>query len=69
MVSPCKDCGDREIRCHCTCERYKEWKAWHDKAVADERAERSKSYSDKSGQWFRTDGGYWRNKKIHTRRK
>ena len=23
---PCKDCIDREIKCHDKCERYKEWK-------------------------------------------
>ena len=23
---PCKDCTYRHIACHCSCDRYKEWK-------------------------------------------
>lgn len=26
MMSPCKDCGDREIGCHSKCEKYKAFK-------------------------------------------
>jgi hypothetical protein len=25
-LPPCKDCPERHIACHDTCERYKEWK-------------------------------------------
>lgn len=24
-VAPCKDCQDRTMECHGTCEKYKEW--------------------------------------------
>lgn len=24
--NPCKDCADREVGCHSTCQSYKEWK-------------------------------------------
>lgn len=27
VVSPCKDCGDRVVSCHSTCDRYKGWRA------------------------------------------
>ena len=30
MNAPCKDCPDRVVGCHSTCERYKEWKAEKD---------------------------------------
>lgn len=26
MTAPCKDCNDRQLGCHGTCERYKKWK-------------------------------------------
>ena len=30
-MTPCKDCKDREFKCHGKCERYKQWKRDHDK--------------------------------------
>ena len=30
-VPPCKGCTDREVACHSTCERYKNWKIESDK--------------------------------------
>ena len=26
IVAPCKDCTDRYLMCHSSCERYKNWK-------------------------------------------
>ena len=26
-ISPCKDCEDRRLRCHCNCDRYLKYKA------------------------------------------
>lgn len=31
IVTPCKDCTDRHMACHSTCEKYKEWKQEFDK--------------------------------------
>lgn len=28
MICPCKDCPDRFVGCHGTCEKYGTWKAW-----------------------------------------
>ncbi len=30
MKNPCKDCTERHVGCHGTCERYKDWKTAHD---------------------------------------
>lgn len=30
----CKDCPDREVGCHSTCEKYKKWKEEHDRVKA-----------------------------------
>ncbi len=30
MECPCRDCGDRKVGCHGTCEKYKEWKVQND---------------------------------------
>lgn len=27
MNAPCKDCKDRQLNCHCTCNKYLEFKA------------------------------------------
>lgn len=26
LITPCKDCTDRSVGCHCNCKRYIEWK-------------------------------------------
>ena len=31
MIPPCKDCPDRQIGCHSTCEKYIEFKKENDK--------------------------------------
>jgi hypothetical protein len=31
---PCKDCGDRHVGCHSSCEKYTEAKATYDKQAA-----------------------------------
>lgn len=28
MISPCKDCLDREAECHSNCSKYDEWKEY-----------------------------------------
>lgn len=30
MTAPCKDCQDRELKCHATCDRYKEFRQKRD---------------------------------------
>lgn len=30
MQPPCKDCHDRVLGCHGTCDRYKEYRSWVD---------------------------------------
>lgn len=30
MITPCKNCTDRNPECHSNCERYDEWKAYMD---------------------------------------
>ncbi len=31
MVAPCKDCTERTVSCHATCEKYKEFQQWNEK--------------------------------------
>lgn len=31
MNAPCKGCTDRELGCHGTCERYKDYRIWREK--------------------------------------
>ena len=38
MKATCKDCPDRAVGCHSSCERYLEAKAEHEKREADKRA-------------------------------
>ena len=30
IQAPCKDCQDRHVNCHSTCERYKEYRSKHE---------------------------------------
>lgn len=45
MVSPCKECDERELGCHSHCIAYKRWKAEHGEIVLrmheDETASRN----------------------------
>ena len=34
-MTPCKDCKDRTEKCHGKCERYREWKKEHEKAMQE----------------------------------
>lgn len=69
-VCPCKDCVDeRTSTCHSTCDNYKKWKARHDEKVAQERAVRESQYSARTGGWYKTADGHWRNNKSPKRRK
>lgn len=43
MNVPCKDCADRKINCHSTCEKYKEFRAYKD-SLNKEAHERSQNY-------------------------
>lgn len=40
MITPCKDCQDRNEDCHGICEKYKEWKIYHDELMEKERRRR-----------------------------
>lgn len=40
--SPCKGCEEREVGCHSSCERYKDWQEVHN-------AERNARYQQKLG--------------------
>lgn len=41
MKVPCKDCPDRVLGCHDTCEKYQEFKAYREKII-QARAEEAK---------------------------
>ena len=44
--SPCKDCPDRHMRCHCECEKYKVYKAESDRKRAEVNLEKAKKFND-----------------------
>ena len=54
MVSPCKECDERELGCHSHCIAYKRWKAKHGEIVIriheDETA--SKTWKIRSGESY-----------------
>ena len=39
ILSPCKDCTDRQLHCHSTCDRYKVYKAEIEQRRAAKKAE------------------------------
>lgn len=39
MNVPCKDCPDRHLACHDTCERYKAFAAWRAEVLEKQRAQ------------------------------
>lgn len=41
-TSPCKDCEEREVGCHSTCEKYIEYKEIHEKETEAIKRERQK---------------------------
>lgn len=44
MIYACKDCHDRQVGCHSTCEKYIEQKDIHEK----EKAEKDKQKADRT---------------------
>ena len=66
IISPCKDCTERNMKCHGKCERYKNWK--HEHEEAREKLRNKNQYSDSYGGWIKTSQGYWRNNKIKRRK-
>lgn len=66
-TSPCKDCKNRHIGCHSTCDNYRGWKAEHELSKEKERQEKN-GYTVSCGGWIFTLEGYWRNYKIPRRR-
>lgn len=45
LRAPCKDCPDRHLGCHGTCEKYQEYKKRHDEEVAALQSEKD-AYAD-----------------------
>ena len=41
MTAPCKDCFDRKLLCHSSCERYKAWRAELDRLSAERQREKA----------------------------
>lgn len=39
MLAPCKDCKERKVGCHSTCEAYKEFQRQNDVTKANRRKE------------------------------
>lgn len=37
MIAPCKDCPDRVVGCHSTCERYKDYREEKDRELEQKR--------------------------------
>ena len=63
-----KDTGRSDI-CHGVCERYKTWKKNHDAQVAAERQQRQIDWSARTGHWYQSRSGHWKNKNLVRRRK
>lgn len=34
MVAPCKDCTERQMGCHSTCPKYKQYQEWNEERKA-----------------------------------
>lgn len=69
---PCKGCTTETGRsqdCHPKCKKYLDWKAEHDKEVAQRRFENQISHSRRAPRWYQTRDGYWRNDLPYKRRK
>ena len=45
MKNPCKDCAERHVGCHGTCESYKDWKAENDAKKAEQQKKRIEEYA------------------------
>lgn len=51
-MCPCKDCRDRHLACHDTCEKYKEW---HSECEADQKYLDSFKRERLEGKWHRSN--------------
>ena len=52
--NPCRYCTDRDPYCHCTCQKYKDWKVLHEAekaAIARDRNRRALTYAQKKAYW------------------
>ena len=62
--NPCRYCTDRDPYCHCTCQKYKDWKVLHEAEKMALRCHRTRSYTyaRKHRKWARIPGNpYERN--------
>ena len=56
--NPCRYCTERDPYCHCTCQKYKEWKVIHDA----EKAARAK-YRERYVMTSAQKKAYWASKR------
>ena len=56
--NPCRYCTDRDPYCHCTCQKYKDWKVIFEAEKAAIRCQRvsTYTYSRKRRKWARIPG-------------
>lgn len=65
--NPCRYCTDRDPYCHCTCQKYKDWKVLHEAEKMALRCQRTRSYTyaRKHRNWARISGNpYERNSRY-----
>lgn len=51
MSAPCKNCSVRVIGCHASCEKYREWRKYFERAAEERNRQRP-------ARQFRDDGKY-----------
>ena len=54
IENPCRYCTDRDPYCHCSCQKYKDWKVAleEEKAIkAKDKAKYAWSYAQKKAYW------------------
>lgn len=44
-IAPCKDCKDRKLGCHSTCQKYNDFRQAKDNIIAKKRIEYENSYN------------------------
>lgn len=57
MTNGCKDCADRQIGCHATCERYKAFREQLDKINEQKKADRMKHNLVPNAGWTKAHKG------------
>jgi hypothetical protein len=53
-VTPCYQCTDRDPYCHCTCQKYKDWKDLREAEKAEQRKHENHlgwTYAQKKAYW------------------